>query len=854
MWSFLFFQYTVGLPDYNSYDVGSAVSQELSADSGNQWLTFLIGAAALIALVILLRWLLHRLTDLRASLDMLVLMVLVPREVGAPSDKKNSQLESPDSIEDQLAVAEVLWSTLGGLKPQKKWKRWLIGRNDHLSFEMVAQKGLISFYVAVPKKLKGLVEQQIQANYPYAILEEVDDYNIFSAHGVTVGARLRFSRSWAFPLKTYKQFETDTLTGLTNALAKVPAGGGAAIQLVVRSAYKSWRRRGVRLASAMQQGKSLSEASGLGMSLRLLSGLGDLFSTRHSKDKTKIKENYKLSPLEEEMVKALEQKASKAGLEVNLRLVVSADSRVTAESALQNLVNAFSQFNFYQYGNSFKIRRPWNLNRFLYKFIHRIFDDRNKMVLNAEEMASLYHFPLPNTETPNIRWLSARKAAPPTNIPSQGIILGYSEYRGSRTEIRIDREDRARHFYICGKSGTGKSVLIENMAVQDIENGEGVCVIDPHGDLVESIMARLPVTRLKDVVVFDPTDIERPQGLNLLEFDPNYPEQKSFVINEMIKIMDKLYDLKQTGGPMFEQYMRNAMLLIMEDPESGSTLMEIPKVLADADYRRAKLAKAKNPVVYDFWVKEAQKAGGEASLANMVPYITSKLTQFVANDLMRPIIGQQKSAFNLRAIMDQRKILLVKLSKGKLGDTNAYLLGLVMVGKILMAALSRTDLPQAERQDFYLYIDEFQNFITDSIATILSEARKYRLNLIIAHQYIGQLVKGNDTSIRDAVFGNVGTIAAFRVGVEDAEFLAKEFAPVFSAYDLINLELYNAYVKLLIKNTPSRPFNFRTIAPQPGNNALASQIKQLSRLTYGRPREEIEKEIRQRSLSSQSVS
>jgi len=366
-------------------------------------------------------------------------------------------------------------------------------------------------------------------------------------------------------------------------------------------------------------------------------------------------------------------------------------------------------------------------------------------------------------------------------------------------------------------------------------------------DLVEAILGRLPQSRLHDVILFDPSDVDRPQGLNLLEYDPNYPEQKTFVINEMIKILDKLYDLRQTGGPMFEQYMRNAMLLIMDDPKSGSTLMEISKVLADADYRRYKLSKVKDPVVRDFWTKEAQKAGGDAALANMVPYITSKLNQFVANDIMRPIIGQQTSAFNFRQLMDERKILLVRLSKGKLGEINAYLLGLVIVGKILMAALSRTDLPEYQRKNFYLYIDEFQNFITDSISVILSEARKYRLNLTIAHQYIGQLVQGTDTRIRDAVFGNVGTIVSFRVGVEDAEVLAKEFAPVFSAYDLINLELFQAYVKLLINNTPARPFNMAMLPAPPGEAAVMAAVRARSKEKYGRDRAQVEEQIITRS-------
>ncbi|MCK5475850.1 MAG: TraM recognition domain-containing protein, partial [Candidatus Pacebacteria bacterium] len=374
-------------------------------------------------------------------------------------------------------------------------------------------------------------------------------------------------------------------------------------------------------------------------------------------------------------------------------------------------------------------------------------------------------------------------------------------------------------------------------------NGEGVCVIDPHGDLVEDALSNIPKHRAEDVVLFDPSIIQKPMGLNLLEYDENYPEQKTFVINEMIKIFDKLYDLKSTGGPMFEQYMRNAMLLIMDDPESGSTLIEISKVLADEEFRKYKLSKCKNFTVVNFWEKEAQKAGGEAALANMVPYITSKLTQFISNDTMRPIIGQQKSSINFREIMDNKKILLVNLSKGKIGEMNAYLLGLVIVGKLLVASLSRTDIPQEQREDFYFYIDEFQNFTTDSISTILSEARKYRLSLNIAHQFLGQLPE----DIQKSVFGNVGTITSFRIGPEDAEFMSKQFAPVFNEQDLINIDNFNAYTKLMIKGTISQGFNMATYPPKKGSPEIAEAVRQLSILKYGKDRQVVEREIQERS-------
>src|SRR3989344_1471954 len=361
----------------------------------------------------------------------------------------------------------------------------------------------------------------------------------------------------------------------------------------------------------------------------------------------------------------------------------------------------------------------------------------------------------------------------------------------------MKQQDRRRHMYIIGKSGTGKTEMMKALAQQDIAEGRGCCIIDPHGDFADDALDFVPRERADDVIFFDPADFDRPMGLNMLEYDPKFPEQKTFVINEMLKIFDKLYDLKSTGGPMFEQYMRNAMILLMDHPESGSTLLEIPKVLSDEEFREFKLSKCKTQVVKDFWIKEAQKAGGEASLQNMVPYITSKLTPFVSNDYLRPIIGQQKSAFNIRDVMDTQKILILKLSKGKIGDLNAYLVGMVLVGKILMAALARGDMKAEDRKDFYLYIDEFQNFLTDSISAILSEARKYGLDLIVAHQYIGQLVKNNDTQIRDAIFGNVGTKCIFRVGTEDAEYMEKEFAPTFSMYDLQNVEGLHCLTRLL---------------------------------------------------------
>jgi hypothetical protein len=808
----------------------------------------LLGFALFVIFVLyFIRGLYQRRGRASVAFDLQVLLVRVPKAV---KKEDLEQSKSTQQVQELISVMETVFSTIGSLPSEKGIGTWLFGRDMVFSFEIVAHQGKISFYVAVPKKYRQFVEEQIHAQFSNAQIEDVADYNIFTPTGVVMGSYLKFRRQSCFPIKTYRKLESDPLNSLTNALSKVADGDGASVQFVMTSANRGWRTEGVRIAKAMQQGKKLSEVQSSHAWKAVGKELSNFASTAKPGEH-KEKEAYRLSPLEEEMVKGLEEKASKAGLDVNIRIIVSSTNAEKAKQYLNDALSSFGQYNIYEYGNSFVKFSPTFQSSMVRHFIYRHFDERHKVTMNAEELASVFHFPLPTTETPKINWLLSRKALPPSNLPTEGILLGVSEYRGHEYKIRMKPQDRRRHMYVIGKSGSGKSVFQASLIRQDILEGRGVCVIDPHGDLADECLTYVPKERADDVIFFDPADYERPMGLNMLEFDPAKPQQKTFVINEMLKIFDKLYDLKSTGGPMFELYMRNAILLLMEDVESGCTLMEIPKVLADDDYRAMKLSKCKSQDVKDFWQKEAQKAGGEASLANMVPYITSKLTPFIYNDYMRPIIGQQKSAIDLYDIMNGQKILLLKLSKGKIGDLNAYLIGMVIVGKILNAALARGDMDPKDRKDFYLYIDEFQNFLTDSISAILSEARKYGLDLIIAHQFIGQLTgKGGDNTIRDAIFGNVGTMIAYRIGVEDAEFLAKEFTPTFSEYDLVNVEAYTCNAKILIDNTGSRPFNFKPIMAPKGNQELANMIKELSRYKYGRKRELIEAEILERRESA----
>lgn len=819
----------------------------------------LAGAYVLLSLIVVLTLIFGVRAFIRRSMRkpnafrMVVMRITVPKE---QQEDQASQDLSTDQIKERIAVAEVFFSTLGGVKAQRGWTAFWYGRNDHFALEVVADReGLVTFYASVPRYMQQYVEQQIHAQYESAEITEVEDYNIFEPQGVVVGSRLKLKKHHMFAVNTYDNMDSDPLNALTNVLSKFEKEEGAAIQFILRSARPEWHERPVRVARSMQQGRTLEQAVRdvtANPIIKVFREFGHV--TRKSEDRKtagidrQTQREYRLSPMEEEVVKALEEKTARPGFDVNVRVLVSAASKDVATYKLQNILNAFTQYSGYQYGNSFVASKPSSDDALINDYIYRHIDEKRSFVLNTKEMASLWHLPLSTTETPNIRWLVARKSAPPPNMPKEGVILGNVSYRGQETEVRIKRADRTRHMYVIGKSGSGKSVLLQYMAMQDILNGEGVGVIDPHGELVEDIMRNIPKERADDVVYFDPSDVSRPMGLNMLEYETD--EQKDFAVQEMVAIFYKLFG-EEMIGPMFEHYMRNAMLALMEDKEAGATLIEIPRMFTDDKFRKEKTEHLKNLIVKNFWQGEYEQSQSGQQAADMLSYVISKIGRFLTNDMMRNIIGQAHSAFNLKEIMDNKKILLVNLSKGKVGEVNSSLLGLIMVSKIQMAAMARADMPKEKRHDFYLYMDEFQNFITDSIATILSEARKYRLNLIMAHQYIGQLVVNNDTRTRDAVFGNAGTMVSFRVGAEDAEVLEKEFAPVFDQNDIINVEKYTANIKLLIDNTASRPFNMSTMLPPEGSDEMVAILKELSRLKYGRDRGEVEAEIQERGRLDQ---
>jgi hypothetical protein len=777
------------------------------------------------------------------ALNMSLFLITLPKDPSATSQSGQNQSRRPDK--ELISVMEHLYASFTNLH-SKGWNKFMYGE-PYISLEMAVHHigEEIHFYAAVPKNYEQIFDKQVHGVFPLAEIERVKDYNIFNPRGVALGAYLKIKENPILPLKTYQHLESDPLGEIVNSFSKLEREGeGAAIQILIRpSHHDEIRTESQKVAKEMRLGLGFKDA--------LARIKKPLTKEEQIKDAEKPQSSRVATQFEEEIIKSIQSKASRALFDTNVRLVASAGDESRARQILDNLSDSFGQFASPDMNTFVVSKAPKGrfLNRLLFNFSFRLFVDSNSSVLSSEELASIYHYPLPTTLAPKLKFLKSKSAEPPPTLSNHGIMLGNNVFRSQEKAVRMTDEDRRRHLYIIGQTGTGKSTLMKAMIKQDIESGKGVCLIDPHGEFAEFALSVVPKERTDDVVYFDPGDVDRPMGLNMLEIDPKHPEQKTRVIDELFAIFDKLYDLKQTGGPMFEKYFKNSALLLLDDYEHEiPTLADISRVMVNSVFRADKLSRETNPLVKEFWELEAQKAGGEASLANMAPYISSKVTSFVFNEFLRPIINQKKSAFNFREVMDAKKILVVNLSKGRIGDLNANLLGMIIVGKLLMAALSRVDQPEEERKDFYLYIDEFQNFTTDSIGIILSEARKYRLDLVIAHQFIKQLKE----NIRDAVFGNVGSITAFRVGPDDAEFLKNKFEPVFSPQDLINIDNLNAYVNLLVHGQTTRPFNIKLdteMVFSAGSRSVAENIRQISRLKYGRPRDEVEKEIQERVTS-----
>ncbi len=726
------------------------------------------------------------------SLNFILLEVLLPRE-----------------NEIKIDAAEQMFASLYSIR-KSGMKNWW-NPQEHIAFEIIGKKEDIRFFISVHEKLRDLVEKQIYGAYPGAEVKEVDEYNIFSEEGKVEFASLKLSSPSFYPSKIYRDLPTDPLSSLTSVLAKMGEGEGAVIQIIVSPADKKWSKSGKAYIAKTKKNEADPE-----------------------------KAKYNIDP---KTYDAIENKCSKVGFETTVRLVVSSASQESAKAHLDNLKSVFNQFNSDL--NSWSSAKHWFKQLFMVDFIYRyqpLFG--SKSVLSAEELATIYHFPNKSVETPHIHWLSAKTAPAPSLIPTSGLFLGVSRYRGLKRPVYISDKDRQRHMYIIGKTGMGKSVLLTDMILQDIRAGKGVCFIDPH-DTVEQILEFIPPERAEDVIYFNPSDTERPMGLNIMEAETE--EQMHFVTSAIIGLMYKLYDPHKTGiiGPRFEHAIRNAMLTVMAD--KGATFVEVVRALTDARYVQELLPRVKDPIVRRYWTDQIAQTS-DFHKSEVLDYIVSKFGRFVTNKTMRNIIGQSQSAFDFRKVMDEGKILLINLAKGRMGEENSSFLGLILVPRILIAAMSRQNVPEEQRRDFNLYVDEFQNFATPDFAQILSEARKFHLNLCVANQFIGQI----EDEVKNAIFGNVGSLICFRVGVTDANYLQHEYAPTFTETDLVNVDRYNCFVKTIVDNAPVPPFSIdltkdMTKLNSYRNPKVAEMLKQLSRLKFGKDREIIEAEISQRA-------
>jgi len=771
------------------------------------------------------------------SLKMMPMLIHLPPST---DDIEGGNRDERDVTDEMLAQAQVMYNIIASTAI-KGFKGKLYGER-HMSFEILATEGLVHYYAVVPAVLTEVIKQAIAAAYPTARVEEVEEQNIFNKAGSisgVIGGEFSLKKEYAYPIATYQETKQDTARALLNALSSATRQDGIAVQVMFRPARDSWTKTSIDKVSKIKKGKSSKGNIPGGAFLGDLAEI--LWKPPEAKDGTKADEK-PLTDLELSEIKAIEDKTRYPGYETMIRVLVSSPTSARSQALLNNIIASFALFDSPSY-NGFKFAMARDIESLTTDYIMRTFPQTaNRDILNSVELATIFHLPDQRSiPTSQVERQMAKQVDGPAELMEGGILLGYNEFRGVKKQIRLSDEDRRRHAYFIGATGSGKSVLLKNLAYQDMMDGRGFAFIDPHGDAAEDLLGMVPPERVDDVIYFNPGNLESPVGLNLFEFET--PDQRDFLIQECIAMLYKLYDPGHTGiiGPRYEHWFRNAALTIMSDPH-GSTFIDVPQVFNDQGFTNEKLKYVTDQTVLDFWYKEMAQTS-EANKSEVLGWFVSKFGAFLSNEMMRNIIGQTKSGFNLREIMDDGKILLVNLSKGTTGELNSQLLGMIFVMKFQTAAMSRASMPEDQRRDFCLYVDEFQNFATDSFESILSEARKYHLNLIVANQFMTQLTD----KIREGIIGNVGTIMSGRLGITDAEILYKRFAPTFTAEDMTKLPNYQWIASVMINNVPSAPFSLNSL-PQMGkpNPNLQESLKTYSSLKYGKPRKEIDAQIRQR--------
>jgi len=803
------------------------------------WLSFFLYLLWIITIKIF-----RKKEDYKRSLNLTFLQITMPKK-DSQNDEKN---DTAKDFKEMVSVMEQLYSSLKSIHSRKIMKK-ILGQ-DFLSFEYIADGWNIYFFLVVPKNYKHLIEKQINGFYPDAIIEETTEINIFKDKKFHVGTYINTSKDFFFPIKTYQNLESDGINNITNAFSKLEDDESAAIQILLRPVDDDWQKDCSKASSALMKWKKAWFS--LNPFKLLISFIG-MFITSPEDENSSSNEN-ETSALTQERAKTVDEKWDKTWFEVIIRVIAAWNNKQMVDAELTNIMSAFSQFSspdFNKFSSTLYHSDAKLIQNYIYRYFRKPFYLK-KMILNTQEIASIYHFPhIKYNRTPEIKWQNFKIVKAPSDIPKEWMLLGHNIYRWVKKEIRLKTEDRFRHFYVIGQTGTGKSSIMQVMARQDLKNGQWMAVIDPHGDLVKDLLPFIPRERADDVVIFDPSDLQRPMWLNLLE--AHTQEEKDLVAMDSLNIMIKLF-WSEIFGPRIQDYFRNAVLTLMDHPD-GWAITDIVRLFTDTTFQKSYRWFVKNPIVKSWW-DNTYESMWDREKAEIIPYFAAKFGGFITNSMIRNIIGQTKSSFDIFDIMQNKKILMVNLSKWVLGDINSELLGLILVSKIQMAAMRRQNIAKEDRSDFYMYIDEFQNYITPAIESILSEARKYRLGLVLAHQYLGQLEKSDaltksNLNLKQAIFGNVWSVMSYKIGPEDGEFLEKYYAPVFSNQDLVNMDKFKAVMKLAVDNQPTTPFSIIPVNPylENGDMKLAKAYTELSRLKYGRDKNFVSKEIEYRIWS-----
>ena len=805
-----------------------------------------VGIAIVVALVVVFAtaFSVSRISKLRKAkkyergIKMVSLLIHLPPST---DDIDAGGRDKRDIANEAISKAQVMYSILSSTIT-KGFKTKLYGQR-HFSMEIIAKDGIIRYYAIVPAVLTETVKQAIQSSYPTARIEEKGEENIFSPEGKidnVAGAELSLRKDAYLPIATYEDTKRDASMAILNALSTVSKDEGAAVQVLFRPAQKNWFETGKTYIENVQKGKKVKTGGAI-----ISDYVTDIIRApwevpgMHEQSKEEVV----LTNVKKEEIDAISNKMRYPGFETMIRIIACSAAKPRSEAIVGGIVSAFSQFDNQEY-NGFKVNTFKDAKKLVVDYTFRFFPLKNtSSILNSVELASIFHLPeqsaIPNSQ---VERQLVKQVDGPAKLATEGVFLGTNEFRGNKKAIYLNDDDRRRHMYVIGQTGMGKSVFLENIAFQDMCDGRGFAFIDPHGDAVEALLKRVPEERIDDVIYFDPADIEHPVGMNMFEFTSE--DQKDFIVQEGISMLQSLFDPSNQGffGPRGQHMFRNAALLLMSDP-AGATFIDIPQCFTDPEFVKSKLKYVTDKAVYDYWTKEFPASQKSNDAGEVITWFASKWGPFLSNTIMRNTLGQVKSGFNIREIMDNKKIFLVNLSKGRLGEINANLLGMIFVMKFQQAAMSRQDIPEKDRQDFCLYVDEFQNFATESFESILSEARKYRLNLIVANQFMTQLTD----KIREALLGNVGTIICGRVGVTDADLMVKAFTPTFTAEDLTKTPNHAAVCKVMMFGMPSAAFTMNLPAPMgEPNDALMQNLKMYSAARFAKTRAEVEKEINDR--------